>query len=231
MAVARDLRRSHLLSRIVLFLAVVLFAKVLASILYEYRWYFPANFLESSFLLGRQDYFHGTYGIAFYVHIISGPIAVVLGAFLISSGARLKFCRLHRFVGKIQLPIVVLLVVPSGAVMATKALTGPVAGTGFMVLAGLTATSILAAVYFAMTGRIEKHRLWAIRCFLLLCSPFLLRLMNGAAFVTGIESATFYQMAAWFSWILPLIAFEIFRQKKIESLINHSLFSTKGAVE
>lgn len=88
MAVARDQRRSLLLSRITSFLAAVLFAKVLVSVLYEYRWYFPANFVESSFLLGRQDNFYGTYAVAFHTHIASGPIAISLGAFLISNGAR-----------------------------------------------------------------------------------------------------------------------------------------------
>ena len=96
MAIVRDHRSSRLLSKIASLLAVCLFAKVFVSILYEYRWYFPADFVRSDFLLDRQDYFYGSYSIAFYTHIVSGPIAVLIGAFLISSGSRKRFRRLHR---------------------------------------------------------------------------------------------------------------------------------------
>ena len=49
--------------------------KVFLSILYQYRWYFPADFDSSPFLSGRRFTFTGLYRSVFYVHIVAGPIA------------------------------------------------------------------------------------------------------------------------------------------------------------
>ena len=231
MAIARDQRGSRVLSKIAAILVFFLCAKVFVSILYEYRWYFPADFVRANFLLDRQDYFYGTYSAAFYTHIISGPIALLIGAFLVWSGTRQRFRRLHRLAGRIQLPLVVLLVVPSGMVMATKALTGPIAGAGFMVLAALTAGSMVATVQFARAGKLKLHRQWATRSFLLLCSPFLLRLMNGATIVSGTDSETTYQLTAWLSWILPLATYQLFQHRQTVSLMNVQLISTRRVIE
>ena len=70
--------RTRRLRKVAVLAAGLLFAKVLLEILYEYRWYFPANF-EAAFLIGRQDSFVGLYRAAFYAHVISGPLAILLG--------------------------------------------------------------------------------------------------------------------------------------------------------
>ena len=40
--------------------------------------YFPPNF-GFGFLLGRDSYFYSWYAIAFYIHVLSSPIALFLG--------------------------------------------------------------------------------------------------------------------------------------------------------
>lgn len=75
--------------------AALLFAKVLLSIFYEYRYYFPLDFHRSDFLLGRQDSFNGLYPIGFYSHLVAGPIAVVLGAIQMFSGKVPAFRKLQ----------------------------------------------------------------------------------------------------------------------------------------
>lgn len=44
----------------------------------------------------------------------------------------------------------------------------------------LESISMIAAVWHFRQGNMAIHRLWATRCFLMLCSPLLLRLMQGA---------------------------------------------------
>lgn len=99
--------------------------------------------------------------------------------------------------------------VPSGLVMASQAQAGPIAAYGFTLLSLATAGCAAAAVYRITIGQIDAHRRWAARCFVLLCSPLLLRLMSGAVIVMQRESDWFYRANAWISWLLPLAIYEI----------------------
>jgi hypothetical protein len=186
-----------------------LFLKVLISILWDYRWYFPADFENSTFLIARRDSFVGMYRVAFYAHIISGPIAVLLGTFLMASGRQARYRHLHRPIGKLQMLIVLAVVVPSGFVMAQQAFAGPIAAIGFSALAIATGSCAITAVSCAMTRKLVAHQRWATRCFILLVSPFLLRLVTGAAIATQLESAFTYRLNAWLSWLVPLLVYEI----------------------
>ncbi|MCA9160330.1 MAG: hypothetical protein KDA72_18485 [Planctomycetales bacterium] len=73
----------------------ILFTRVLVGILLEYRWYFPADFDESAFLSGRRYTFTGFYPAFFYVHIVSGPVSIVLASFLVLTGGLARFRRWH----------------------------------------------------------------------------------------------------------------------------------------
>jgi hypothetical protein len=183
--------------------AAALFAKVLFSILAEYRWYFPPNF-DSAFLVGRQDRFVGVYRAAFYSHIITGPVAITLAAFLLLTGGRTGYRQLHRWSGRVLVLLILLLLVPTGLVMASQAHAGAVAGLGFAILSIVTAVSAIATGFQAWAGHWQSHRRWAKRSFLLLCSPLLLRLTSGAAIVFQLESEEFYRLNAWLSWLIPL---------------------------
>jgi len=183
--------------------------KVLAMILWEYRRYFPADF-DSAFLSGRRHTFTGLYRSAFYTHIIVGPATILLGGLLMASGTRpQKFRSAHRIAGRIQGVFVLLFTVPTGLIMASKAYAGPIAAYGFACLSLCTGGSMLLAVWYARQGRLVEHRRWATRCFILLCSPLLLRIMTGATVITNIESDLTYRMNAWLSWLVPWMVFEL----------------------
>ena len=207
MAQSGNQNRIRLLRKIALLLALVLFARVLILILYQYQFYFPANF-EADFLVTRRETFYGFYSIAFYLHIISGPIALVLGLLLMFSGGRKRFGSVHRWMGKTQVVLIVAFLCPGGLYMATQALEGPISGWGFASLSIVTACSALMAAHYARTRRFKLHQRWATRCFIFLCSPLLLRLMSGAATVLEIESPWAYRLTAWISWLLPIVVYE-----------------------
>src|SRR5580700_1421905 len=93
-------------------LGAVLIFKVTAAVVLGYRNYFPADF-NSDFLRGREDCFAGAYQWAFYAHIASGPVSLVLGTILISERFRRRFPQWHRGLGKLQIACILLLVAPS----------------------------------------------------------------------------------------------------------------------
>ena len=200
--------RTANLRRALSILAGVLILKVTLSVVWGYRDYLPPNF-KSDFLVGRESYFFGAYQWAFYTHIAAGPLTLIFGLVLISDRFRIRFPKWHRSLGKIQVALVLLLLVPSGLWMARYAATGTVAGIGLAVLAILTGLCILLGWRSAVRRRFVEHRRWMWRCFVLLCSAVVLRLIGGFVTVTNVGSDWSYPLATWVSWIIPLVAFEL----------------------
>lgn len=173
----------------------------------NYRNYFPPNF-HSDFLQGREPYFSGSYRCAFYAHILSGPISLILGTLLISEQFRRRYPKAHRYLGRIQVACVLFLVAPSGLVMSYRADSGVIAAIGFATLAVVTGICVALGWRSAVNRRIPDHRRWMWRCYLLLCSAVVLRLIAGLAIVTAFEADWLYPFAAWASWLVPLVVFE-----------------------
>ena len=73
--------------RIYAFLAGAVIVRVTASVVSNYLRYLPPDF-TSDFLHGRERNFLGSYPWPFYVHIVSGPSALMLGLVLITTGFR-----------------------------------------------------------------------------------------------------------------------------------------------
>lgn len=200
-------RRSSLAERILTLLAGVLILKVTASVLSNYHDYFPPNF-SSDFLRGRERYFWGPYRWAFYAHVLSGPVSLILGLILVGDAFRSRFPTWHRRIGRLQVACVLLLVAPSGLVMAYRAAAGPIAGAGLGALAMATATCAALGARAAVKRRFADHRRWMWRCYLLLCSAVVLRLLGGLATVAGMAAPWFDPLATWIAWLAPLAAFE-----------------------
>ena len=99
--------------RLLTLLAGLLILKVTASVVSNYHNYFPPDF-GSEFLHGRELYFPGAYRWAFYAHILSGPVSLILGLILIGERSRSRFPKFHRYLGRLQVACVLSLVTPSG---------------------------------------------------------------------------------------------------------------------
>ncbi len=197
-----------MLRRAFVLLAVLLILKTAGGVVLKYRDYFPPNF-QSDFLRGREAYFAGDYQWSFYVHILAGPVALILGLVLIGERFRPRFPKLHRLLGRIQVLVVLFLVAPSGLRMAFKAEAGPIAAFGFAALAIVTGTCVALGWRSAVQRRFLEHRRWMWRTFLLLCSAVVIRMIGGFEVVTKIQAAWIDPLAAWASWLTPLLVYEL----------------------
>jgi hypothetical protein len=193
--------------RILALLAGVLILKVTTNVVSNYHNYFPPDF-ASDFLRGRERHFLGVYQWAFYTHILSGPVALILGLILIGERSRARFPRWHRYLGRLQVACVLLLVTPSGLGMAYHAAAGPIAAVGLAALAIVTAICVSLGARAAVTRRFFDHRRWMWRCYLLLCSAVVLRVLGGLATVTGVTAPWVDPLAIWMSGVVPVTAFE-----------------------
>lgn len=201
--------RYRILTAILRWLAVVLILRVLATILANYPDYFPPDF-NSLFLQGREATFTGVYPAAFYVHIFSGPVVLFNGLILLSETVRRRHGNWHRWLGRLQVGVLLLFVLPTSAVMSRHAFGGWPAGLSFLMLSAATATCAIAGVVHARRCRFDQHRRWMLRSYVLICSAVALRLMSGTAGLVGVSSPeAAYVLAAWGSWLLPLAAFEV----------------------
>jgi hypothetical protein len=201
-------RHPILFERILALLAGVVILKVTISVVSNYHNYFPPNF-ASDFLRGRERHFFGVYQWAFYTHIVSGPVSLILGLILVGEWSRARFPTGHRYLGWLQVACVLLLVMPSGLWMARYAAAGPIAAVGLTALAFATAICVSLGAWSAVARRFADHRRWMWRCYLLLCSTVVLRLIDGLATVTGVTAPWVDPLAIWLSWLVPLTAFEL----------------------
>ncbi len=197
------------LTMVLRWLAVLLILRVLVSILGNYPDYFPPNF-DSLFLQGRETTFAGTYRAAFYVHIFSGPVVLFNGLILLSETFRRRHRAWHRRLGWVQVVVLLVLVLPSSAVMSRHAFGGWLAGLSFLLLSAATAFCAILGVVYACRCCYDQHRRWMLRSYVLICSAVTLRLISGTAGLLGAPSPEeAYIFAAWSSWLIPLTAYEI----------------------
>jgi hypothetical protein len=191
----------------------LLILKVTAEVVLNYVNYYPANF-GSDFLRGRELYFSGPYQWAFYTHIASGPVSLLLGMILVSNQFRLRFPAWHRRLGRIQVACVLFLVTPSGLWMAYYAAAGPIGAVGLAALAVATGLCVALGWRAAVKRRFAEHRRWMWRTFLLLCSAVVLRMIGGLATVTGFAPPWIDPLATWMCWLVPIIIFELSELRK-----------------
>lgn len=188
--------------------AGLLIVKVTVAVVVGYRNYFPPNF-NSDFLHGRDTYFFGAYQWAFNGHILTGPFTLLFGLLLMSERFRLRFPMWHRMLGRIQVMLILLLLAPTGFWMAWYAAAGPVSAIGFALLALLTACCAAMGWRTAVRRKFVAHRQWMWRCYLLLCSAVLLRVLGGLAIVSAGYAPWMDPVASWGSWIIPLATYEV----------------------
>ncbi len=189
--------------------------KTIATVLVSYRGYFPADF-QTNFLLGREAYFFGSYQWSFYAHIVSGPLSLLFGMLLLSDRLRMRFPQWHRVVGRVQVFCVLGVVTPSGLWMAfytesNSAAGALIAGCAFAALAVATGWTVALGWRAAVKRKFAVHRLWMWRCYVLLCSAVVLRIVGGFSLLADFESDWLYPASAWGSCFLPLLLFEALR--------------------
>ncbi|MCA9093434.1 MAG: DUF2306 domain-containing protein [Planctomycetaceae bacterium] len=200
--------RASLLSAALRVAMVLVIVKIIVSVLLTLPDYVPPNF-EADFLRGRDRYFWRGYHVSFFVHIFAGPLSLILGLMLMSRRFLRRFPKWHRKLGRIQGMNVLLMVAPSGLGMAPYALTGETAAVSFVVLSLLTGGTVVMGWMSAVQRRFEEHRRWMTRCFALLCSAVLIRVVGGVGDVFRYDADWVYRVSAWGCWIGPLLGTEL----------------------
>ena len=134
-------------------------------------------------------------------HMIVAPFALLTGPFQFLPGLRARRPRLHRWTGRIY---VTACLIAGTAALATApfASGGPVAGTGFGILAVLWVTTTFAAWRAAVARKFDLHRLLMRFSYAMTFGAVTLRLQIPVGFMLGY--ASYSAMSVWLaytSWI------------------------------
>lgn len=179
---------------------------------------YSVHFLYQSFNL-HNDFLvkFASSGWTVPIHFFAGGLALMLVPLQLSQRIRRRSLRVHRTLGMLY-ALLVLIGGLSGLVMAFSATGGPVAQTGFalLALAWLLTTSL--GVVHAVRGNLAAHRRWISRSMALTAGAITLRVFLGVGLgVFHLPFLTVYVFASWMSWILNLILCEMllrFRPKQ-----------------
>ena len=150
-----------------------------------------------------------TFEKAFYLHIITAPIALVIGPFQFSKRFRAKSIRRHRLMGRMYCATV-FLAGATGVLIGFNAKGGLIAQSGFVLLAVIWLIATFRALQVVKRGQIALHQEWMIRSFALTFAAVTLRIFLPAQLMVGISIDIAYPVVAWLCWVPNLVVVEYF---------------------
>lgn len=160
------------------------------------------------------------WNIGFYVHIILGGIALLIGWTQFSGKLRTKNLKLHRQIGKVYV-IMALISSLTSIYIAFYATGGIIASLGFMSLGIIWFYTTWKAYTEIKKGRIEPHQKMMIYSYAACFSAVTLRIYLPLLVLFFQDFNKAYVIVAWLCW-LPNILFAWFIVKQLDSS-NHSL--------
>ncbi|HXB42244.1 MAG TPA: DUF2306 domain-containing protein [Bacteroidia bacterium] len=176
--------------------------------------------LNVDFLITKQSIIHlKHWRYAFYLHILSSVFVLLAGAVQFSEYFLCNHKKVHRFIGKMYVFIILFISGPGALVMSFYANGTTVAKTSFVLLSVLWFLFTTLAFYFAVKRNFIAHRKFMIRSYALTLSAITLRLyaLMLPHFI-HMEGRNEYALIAWASWTINLLIAEliIFSKRKKE---------------
>jgi hypothetical protein len=139
------------------------------------------------------------------IHAAAAGIALLIGPLQFLEPIRRRARGVHRWIGRVYLAACMVGGI-AGGLLASFTAAGPIAASGFLVLALLwlwvNAFGWRAA---AIQRDYAAHKEWMVRSFALTFGAVTLRLYLIPSQIAGIDFVTAYQWIAWLAWV-PNIA-------------------------
>jgi uncharacterized membrane protein len=176
--------------------------------------------LNVDFLITKQSIIHlKHWRYAFYLHITTSVFVLLAGSVQFSEYFLRNYKRVHRFIGKMYVFIILFISGPGALVMSFYANGTIVAKTSFVLLSVFWFLFTALAFYFAVKRNFVAHRKFMIRSYALTLSAITLRLYALILpHFTHMDGRDEYALIAWASWTINLLIAEliIFSKKKKE---------------
>ncbi|HEY4244214.1 MAG TPA: DUF2306 domain-containing protein [Kofleriaceae bacterium] len=159
-------------------------------------------------LLARYE----TARLVFSIHIVGGGLALLTGPWQLMPRLRQRRPTLHRATGYLYVGAVAF-AGAAGLVLGPQAFAGPVAQTGFTMLAAAwLATTALGLRAIRAADR-PRHRAWMTRSFALAFAAVSLRIQIPILGALGVSDVLAYQIVAWSSWVPNLLLVHVLARR------------------
>ena len=147
--------------------------------------------------------------LALYAHIGVAPIALAVMPFQFLTRLRARWPVLHRWLGRVYVTAILVSGV-AGFQLAFYTSAGPLAATGFAVLAVLWLATTGIAFTYALRRQIDRHKVWMLRSAALTFAAVTLRVYLGIAMASGIDFDTAYLLVSWLAWVPNALVMEAY---------------------
>ena len=152
------------------------------------------------------------------LHFAAGGIILMLGSIQLIRGIQVRYPALHRWIGRIYVTACLLTAIGGLTFIFIK---GTIGGTtmniGFGLYGILMLIAAVATYQHAVKGRLDKHRAWAIRLYVLAIGSWLYRMDYGfwIMLTDGVGhtpqfSGPFDKVMAFFFYVPNLLVAEVF---------------------
>jgi len=145
-------------------------------------------------------------------HISGGIVALIIGPFQFWKAFRNRYLTTHRWMGRIYLAAIVTATVSATYLAWTSGIRVNFSwALGLQCLAFVWITSAAMAFLSVMRGRIQQHREWMIRSYVITFAFVTFRFLNDSPFVISLMQKFDERGPAviWFCWTIPLFITEI----------------------
>jgi len=148
------------------------------------------------------------------LHICGATLALFLGPLQFWSGARRKYMRVHRWLGRIFL-FGVVLGATGGFYLALHPSLGWPYGVALFGMASAWLVSSLMAYIAIRRGHVKAHREWMIRSYVVTFAFVFARVPDDIPSLANLGTPTELQATiVWLSWVVPLFVTEVILQLK-----------------
>lgn len=196
------------LIKIISYLFIIYFIYLLVLITLQY---IPIKY-DVAFLNIKQEEIKLThYKIAFFSHVFSSIIVIIIGLPQFSYSVRKHFSFFHKLSGKIYILLILLIASPSGFIMGYYANGGIVSQISFVLLSVLWFMFTYIAYKSIKTGDWKKHKSFMLRSYALTLSAISLRLLKwGIVSVFELAPMDTYRIVSIIGWTLNLVLVEMY---------------------
>lgn len=189
--------------------SVFLFGYVVWLMLLITLRYVPVDFNVAFLRLKTHEISLPYYQWAFFGHVYTSILVLVLGGVQFSANLRRWWPSLHRSLGKLYIALILLIAAPGGLVMGYHANGGWGAQLSFCLQAVLWFLFTWRAYTLARSKNWPAHRAFMLRSFALTLSAVSLRLWKwGLVAIFAPPPMDTYRMVAWLGWLGNLFVVE-----------------------
>lgn len=146
------------------------------------------------------------------LHVVPGGLFLLFAPLQFSSRMRARHLALHRWSGRVLLPLLLAALLPGLYFGIRIPYGGPLEALAVALFGGALLASIVVAFVAIRRGQIARHREWMIRVFALVIAISTQRLVFGAIDValtpSGYPAPDQFVLSVWTAWIVTLAAAE-----------------------